>query len=263
MGSDRTVTEWLMLRTALWRVGERPRAFEVMSDFRTANQTPGTSETASLERVDPILKHLDAFCAALLLERARARPHPAADEEERRQVHIWLEETQWKKMRLVAQSVLRQRYGSSSMHTEIMEDMFQEFLGLRRLDAVLATYDPLFTPLLGYVLFCFRRACWRYVVARELSAPNTGNTEAAADLIDDGPSPEQIVDKRTRAELVWRVAESVLSPNNHDAFRLRYQADLTDEQIGAQLGISRDAAKVRVNRALQQLKTTLKIMGVL
>ena len=263
MVPDRTISDWLMLRTALWRVGEKPLAFEVISQFREAGEPPGASLTASLEYVDPSVRLLDGFCAALLPERTRARPDPAADDEERRRIHLWLQETQWKKMRLVAQGVLRQRYGSSSTHAEIMEDMFQEFLGLRQLDAVLASYDPLSSPLLGYVLLCFRHACWRYVVRRELSAPNAGNTVAADDFVYNGPSAEQIVDKKTRAELVWRVAESVLSPNNLDAFRLRYQADLTDEQIGEQLGISRGAAKVRVNRALHQLKTRLKMMGVL
>jgi RNA polymerase sigma factor (sigma-70 family) len=268
MGSEPIITDWLLLRTALWRVGERPIAFEAVNAFRTAaNEQPDGPLPASLERVDPTLERLDAYCSALVPGRTRSSPVRVADDDERRRVLVWLAENQWKNMRLVALGVLRQQSGGHSIHSDMLEEILQEFIGLGPLDAVLAGYDPLFRPLLGYVLFCFKRACMKHLRRsgkEPLGATDTRDAEALLSNIRDGrPSPEDEIEKRSLAKLVWRMAESNLPSRRFHALRLRYKEGLTDEQIGQQLAIGKKAAKQLVHNARNELKEILKIVGVL
>lgn len=268
MVSDPTITDWLLLRTALWRVGERPIAFEAVSAFRrAAGEQPAKPLTASLERVDKTLESLDEFCATLVPGRMRSCPARVADDDERRRVLVWLAENQWKNMRLVAWGVLRQQPGGRLIHTDLLEDIVQEFIGLGPLDAVLASYDPLFRSLLGYVLFCFKRACvkhWRQSGADPLAATGTRDAEdLLSNIVDGRPSPEDEMEKRSLAKFVWRMAESTLSSRRFHALRMRYQEGLTDEQIGQQLVIGKNAAKQLVHNARNELKGILETVGVL
>lgn len=265
---DPTITDWLLLRTALWRVGERPIAFDAVSAFRTAaGEQPARPLTASLERVDTTLVSLDEFCAALVPGRTRSCPVRVADDDERRRVLVWLAENQWKNMRLVAWGVLRQQSAGRSIHSDFLEDIVQEFIGLGPLDAVLASYDPLFRSLLGYVLFCFKRACvkhWRKAEADPLAATGTGDAkDVLSNIVDGRPSPEDEMEKRSLAKFVWRMAESTLPSRRFHALRMRYKEGLTDEQIGQRLVIGKKAAKQLVHNARNQLIGVLKTVGVL
>ncbi len=269
MVSDPTITDWLLLRTALWRVGEKPIAFEAVSAFRmAAGEQPAAPLTASLECVDTMLKSLDEFCATLVPGRTRSCPARVADDDERRRVLVWLAENQWKEMRLVAWGVLRQQSGGRSIHTDLLEDIVQEFIGLGPLDAVLASYDPLCRSLLGYVLFCFKRACvkhWRRSGGAEpLAATGTQDAEdLLSNIVDDRPSPEDEMEKRSLAKFVWCIAESTLPSRRFHALRMRYKEGLTDEQIGQQLVIGKMAAKQLVHNARNELKGILETMGAL
>jgi RNA polymerase sigma factor (sigma-70 family) len=82
------------------------------------------------------------------------------------------------------------------------------------------------------------------------------------DTSDGRPNPEEELEKKSLAELVWRLAESNLPSRRFCALRLRKKG-LTDEQIGQQLGISKEAAKQLVHNAIKELNEMLKIMGVL
>jgi RNA polymerase sigma factor (sigma-70 family) len=265
--SDLVVSDWLVLRTALWRVGERSPALKAVSEFRNAASQESTSTplTASPEYVDASLVSLDAFCTSLAPGRTRSRPDPTADDVERRQALVWLAENQWKNFRLVASGVWRQA-GGPSTDADNFDDIVQEFIGLQ-LPGLLESYDPLLSPLWGYMFFCFKRACWKYVRRQFRNVPSvatsTRDTEdGPVEICDGQPGPEEVIQQKLLAEFVWRLASN-LSPRRGQALHLRYTDGLTDEQIGRQLDISSRAARQLVHYAIKELRKTLKMMGLL
>lgn len=66
------------------------------------------------------------------------------------------------------------------------------------------------------------------------------------------PTPDNAAD--TVDKLWIRQLVSRLSPSQQDVLRFRFLDDLTHEQIADRLGISPEAARSRLHRALQELK---------
>jgi RNA polymerase sigma factor (sigma-70 family) len=272
LDSDPIVTDWLLLRTALWRVGERSIALEAVGEFRkAAGETPRNPLTASIKRVDALLERFDAFCSSIVTGRARARPGLGGDFDERAVVFNWLAENHWTTMRLVAWGVWKQSGGHLSHADRLEEDMLQEFLVARDgLATVLAGYDPLRGSLMGYILICFRRACTAYLERESRrnpwSATNLQDKEAEDhenNIRDGTPSPEELLTQSEILALLWREVDG-MDQRSASALHLQYEEGLTHAEIAAVLGISsEEAAKQLAWRAKNTLKRILYRKGVL
>lgn len=72
------------------------------------------------------------------------------------------------------------------------------------------------------------------------------------DVVDDKTSGDQILSGAEGRYLVEKMNE--LHPSHRDPVYLRYVEDLSPPEIGEILGISANAASVRINRGLEELK---------
>jgi len=76
-----------------------------------------------------------------------------------------------------------------------------------------------------------------------------------ADLITNTLGTQRLVAREAKARLVGLV--EALPEKQREAVRLRLFADLSFAEIGEQIGISEDAAKVNFHHALKRLRTEL------
>jgi RNA polymerase sigma-70 factor (ECF subfamily) len=150
--------------------------------------------------------------------------------------------------------------------------------------AFLALYDRYFDRVLGYVRLRVRdeQTCeditstvftttlgqlqrfrgdgtfagWLFQIARNAVRDNQ-RRPAAAELPDDltAPAPdlEERLVARERAALL-RSAVALLTPEQQHLIGLRYGAGLAFDEIGAILGTTRGAARLRMHRTLEQLR---------
>jgi RNA polymerase sigma-70 factor (ECF subfamily) len=76
-----------------------------------------------------------------------------------------------------------------------------------------------------------------------------------ADLITNTLGTERLAAREARAKLLGLVEE--LPPKQRDSVKLRLFGELSFAEIGAELGISEDAAKVNFHHALKRLRVDL------
>jgi RNA polymerase sigma-70 factor (ECF subfamily) len=77
--------------------------------------------------------------------------------------------------------------------------------------------------------------------------------EAEPELIPAGPDVEGALD-RTLTTLATEQALSVLRPDERRLLRLRYEQDLTQGQVAAELGVPEGTVKVRLHRVRARLR---------
>ena len=78
----------------------------------------------------------------------------------------------------------------------------------------------------------------------------------AAEVVDPHSSPSSVVRHNEDRDLI-RAALAQLPLEQHDVVRLRMERELSFRQIGDELGISEDAARMRYRRAFANLKKQL------
>jgi RNA polymerase sigma-70 factor (ECF subfamily) len=78
---------------------------------------------------------------------------------------------------------------------------------------------------------------------------------AEADIITNTLGTERLVAREARAKLLGLVEK--LPPKQREAVKLRLFAELSFAEIGAEIGISEDAAKVNFHHALKRLRVDL------
>ena len=107
---------------------------------------------------------------------------------------------------------------------------------------------------------------WLYGVARnavrnaQRSDRRRSRLAAKAGSVAPAPLPgtEEIVVRRAQDRRVLE-AMAQLKPDDQEALRLRLWEELPHADIGALLGISSDAARVRIARAMKRMSRALKI----
>lgn len=104
---------------------------------------------------------------------------------------------------------------------------------------------------------------WLYGIARHICARRAETRvrrEARLRLVhSDGeavPTADALLATRRRAETV-RVALEQLKPSERDAVVLRYDGELSFREVALACGIDEAAARKRVSRALEHLRTAL------
>ena len=106
-----------------------------------------------------------------------------------------------------------------------------------------------------------RRALpWLLVIARRLITDRWRRRRLIAWIPlggDHGPEPADTEDAPSRAEFwLWLAALArVLPDRQREALYLRYQRDLTDDEIGEVLGLSASGVRSLVSRALAALRS--------
>ncbi|HAV62016.1 MAG TPA: hypothetical protein DCY13_06590, partial [Verrucomicrobiales bacterium] len=80
-------------------------------------------------------------------------------------------------------------------------------------------------------------------------------TAATMNAIDESETPPELL-----GDLEEALEE--LAPDEHDALVLRYLEDRKLHEVGAELGVSADAARMRVNRALDRLRAIFEQRGI-
>jgi RNA polymerase sigma factor (sigma-70 family) len=149
--------------------------------------------------------------------------------------------------------------------------------------AFLALYDRYFDRVLGYVRLRIRDeptceditstvfttagqlrrfrgdgtfAGWLFQIARNAVRDNQ-RRPAVAELPDDLTTPEPGLEERFMAHeraVLLRSAVALLTPEQQHLIGLRYGAGLAFDEIGAILGTTPGAARLRMHRALEQLR---------
>jgi RNA polymerase sigma-70 factor (ECF subfamily) len=104
---------------------------------------------------------------------------------------------------------------------------------------------------------------WLFGIARRVCARRAetrGRREAKLRLVradeTESPTADMLLAARQRAERV-RNALAELKPTERDAVVLRYEADLSFREVAEACGIDEAAARKRVSRALERLRTAL------
>jgi RNA polymerase sigma-70 factor (ECF subfamily) len=77
------------------------------------------------------------------------------------------------------------------------------------------------------------------------------------DLVIDTPSPEERILSEERMQKLLN-CNRTLRPADQEILSLRYGAELSNHEIAETLGITDNAAAVRVHRALSRLKAALE-----
>lgn len=264
--SHQHLSEWLFLRTALWSLADRSLALHAVQQFlTTSDPSSARGPAVSPDRVDPVIKDLDAFCAGRSVGRQRCRPEPVADLPERQRAHVWLAENHSLTLRLVARGVFRQfRDRGSDLGSLHPDDCVNTFLFATTdgLATVLESYDPLAAPLLQFVAFCFKRASRRQVL-RDPSIVEIVDFETERRLFPDpSPSQEARAAQRQLARLVWQEVEH-LPGEMQRVFSLFYADERSSGEIADEIGKSSDAVKMLLHRARTAVRTRLKDRGLL
>ena len=100
-------------------------------------------------------------------------------------------------------------------------------------------------------------------MASSLTISNEALRMARGDInrVSDGDTPETITAKAEVAELL-SLAAGGLTDRDRRIFRMRFDQDLTLEQIGAALGITAVAACRALSRAIDRMRVSLRVMGI-
>ena len=91
-----------------------------------------------------------------------------------------------------------------------------------------------------------------YRKKKSLSLDNMMSKEGGYDLKDEETTKENLSSGAEGRYLLEKINE--LSPSYRDSVYLRYVEDLSPPEIGEILGISANAASVRINRGIEELK---------
>lgn len=131
------------------------------------------------------------------------------------------------------------RIGHGAEAEDVTADVFERALRHR------ASYDPARGE----------PAAWLFGIARRRLASRTA--PEAVPLDDELAADEESVEERTVRSLELRRAIATLPPRDRELVALRYGADMTSNQIGAVLGLRRNAVDVALHRALTRLRVEL------
>ena len=100
-------------------------------------------------------------------------------------------------------------------------------------------------------LMIMRKRQTRPEVSFELQQ-GIGEDSASFDVLDSGPSPEQICDQNERCERIRR-AISRLDPTSRTTMLIKIAKDRSIREMADELGVSEAAAKTRLHRARKRL----------
>jgi RNA polymerase sigma-70 factor (ECF subfamily) len=134
----------------------------------------------------------------------------------------------------------------------VQETFFRLWQNRARLDP---TADP--ARLLYTIVRNLARDRLRHLAVEQRPRPlaETPHVVAAGALVaEEGESRDEL------QEQVWRALET-LSPRQREIVLLRWQRQLTYEEIGAELGIAPGTASAHMHRAIAQLRLLLRSWG--
>lgn len=109
----------------------------------------------------------------------------------------------------------------------------------------------------------YRFSTWVYIIARRTAYDHVRNSrrhESSGNLDEIGgqtqPTTER-VDDRDDAERLWKIAQSVLSSDQHSALWLRYGEDMSISEVAAVMKKSAVSTRVLLFRARSCLRSHL------
>jgi RNA polymerase sigma-70 factor (ECF subfamily) len=137
------------------------------------------------------------------------------------------------------------------------EDLTQETL--LRAHAKLATLedDSKIVPWLYRIATNIARDRFRQPSWRQRSVPlETGDSEPALPVLDDAPRLDKVMEQREMSDCVRRYLEDLADP--YRAVILLHDVQgLTNSEMAELLGVTVDAAKIRLHRARTKLRAAL------
>jgi RNA polymerase sigma-70 factor (ECF subfamily) len=137
---------------------------------------------------------------------------------------------------------------------EAAEDVTSEvFLKALRF---LGRYDPSRAPARAWLLHIARNAVADHLRMLKRRRSLHVSIDRVPDLVTDTPSPEERILREERIQKVMNCNRTLREPDQ-EILSLRYGAGLSNHEIAQTLGITDNAAAVRVHRALARLKAAL------
>jgi DNA-directed RNA polymerase specialized sigma24 family protein len=186
-----------------------------------------------------------------LIVRVRAGDQDAADEQAQMLKPLVLRSARFEMRRRADYHRIRSRLGDSDVCQSVLKNLF---VGLRR---------GLFELDQPEQLQRLLRTMCRLKIAtegRRLSAilREVMDDGAPPDVADSGPSPEKPVDDHDLAEVVVKN----FSDEELEILQRRLDGQAWS-QIAAEMGVSADALRVRLNRALERIRNLPSLRGLL
>ena len=139
-------------------------------------------------------------------------------------------------------------------HRHLAEDIAQEVFTLLARKASALTDHP---SLVGWLYSTTRRTAL-HMIRRETNRRSREQTLAA---LDASNPPSQSAPDWARLEPLLDESLHALKPADRDALLLRFFENHAFSEIGRRLALSEDAARMRVDRALEKLRTLLQSRG--
>jgi RNA polymerase sigma-70 factor (ECF subfamily) len=138
---------------------------------------------------------------------------------------------------------------------EAAEDVTSEvFLKALRF---LARYDPNRAPARAWLLHIARNAVADHLRVLKRRRSLHVSLDRVPDLVTDTPSPEERLMREERMQKLLN-CNRTLRTADQEILSLRYGAGLSNHEIAETLGITDNAAAVRLHRALARLKAALE-----
>ena len=146
---------------------------------------------------------------------------------------------------------VRFRVATREAAEDVTSDVFLKALRF------LERYDPNRAPARAWLLHIARNAVADHLRALKRRRSLHVSLDRVPDLITDVPSPEERLMREERMQKLLN-CNRTLRTADQEILSLRYGAGLTNHEIAETLGITDNAAAVRLHRALSRLKSALE-----
>jgi RNA polymerase sigma-70 factor (ECF subfamily) len=146
---------------------------------------------------------------------------------------------------------VRFRVATREAAEDVTSDVFLKALRF------LGRYDPNRAPARAWLLHIARNAVADHLRALRRRRSLHVSLDRVPDLVIDTPSPEERILSEERMQKLLNCNRTLRAPDQ-EILSLRYGAELSNHEIAETLGITDNAAAVRVHRALSRLKAALE-----
>jgi RNA polymerase sigma-70 factor (ECF subfamily) len=146
---------------------------------------------------------------------------------------------------------VRFRVATREAAEDVTSDVFLKALRF------LGRYDPNRAPARAWLLHIARNAVADHLRVLRRRRSLHVSLDRVPDLVIDTPSPEERILSEERMQKLLN-CNRTLRPADQEILSLRYGAELSNHEIAETLGITDNAAAVRVHRALSRLKAALE-----
>lgn len=146
---------------------------------------------------------------------------------------------------------VRFRVATREAAEDVTSDVFLKALRF------LGRYDPKRAPARAWLLHIARNAVADHLRVLRRRRSLHVSLDRVPDLVIDTPSPEERILSEERMQKLLN-CNRTLRAADQEILSLRYGAELSNHEIAETLGITDNAAAVRVHRALSRLKAALE-----